>query len=98
MVRPIAIVLMVWPLLGCSGTMAQSRGNAPIAWDGLGADPNARPVHHERHKAPRRHQNDQDITGSLPPRPDWYPVLSPEEVEQEKRLLRAITICRGCDR
>ena len=98
MVRPIALLLMVWPLLGCTGTLAQSRGNAPIAWDGLGADPNARHVHHRRDEISRRQQDDPDVTGSLPPRPDWFPVLSSEEVEQEKRLLRAITICRGCER
>jgi hypothetical protein len=34
---------------------------------------------------------------SLSPRPEWFPRLTPEEIEQEKHLARAISICRGCD-
>jgi hypothetical protein len=96
MVRPIILLPFAWLLLSCAGTFAQSQSNAtkPMAWDGLGADPNARhahPLHGEIFP------QDPDVTGALPSqRPVWFPVLSPEEVEQEKRLQEAITICRGC--
>jgi hypothetical protein len=95
MVRQIILLPFVWALLGCAGTLAQSQNNAPVAWGGLGTDPNARHSHQIPIEISPR--NDPDVTGALPSqRPVWFPVLSPEEVEQEKRLEQAITICRGC--
>jgi hypothetical protein len=95
MVRPIILLPFVWLLLSCAGTLAQSQNNAPMARDGLGADPNAR--HSHQMPGETSPQDDPDVTGALPSqRPVWFPVLSPEEVEQEKRLQEAITICRGC--
>jgi hypothetical protein len=95
MVRPLILLPFVWALLGCAGSLAQSQNNTPMAWDGLGADPNARHSHQMRDETSP--QDDPAVTGALPSRrPVWFPVLSPEEVEQEKRLEQAITICRGC--
>jgi hypothetical protein len=97
MVRPIILLPFVWLALSCAGTVAQSQTNALMARDGLGADPNARPSHQMPGETSLSLQNDPDVTGALPSqRPVWFPVLSPEEVEQEKRLQEAITICRGC--
>ena len=96
MVRPIVFLPIICLLFGCGSAVAQSRGDAPVAWDGLGADPNARQVLHKRIEASGRHQDDPDITGALLQRPDWFPVLTAEEVEEEQRLQRAIAICRGC--
>jgi hypothetical protein len=94
MVRPIIILPIVWALLGCAETLAQSQNNAPMAWGGL-ADPSAR--HSHQMPGETSSQNDPDVTGALPSqRPVWFPVLSPAEVEEEKRLEQAITICRGC--
>jgi hypothetical protein len=95
MVRQIILLPFVWAFLGCAGTLAQSQNNAPVAWDGLGNNPSARQSHQMPGEISAR--NDPDVTGALPSqRPVWFPVLSPEQVEQEKRLQEAITICRGC--
>jgi hypothetical protein len=95
-IRLLVIAPIAYLLLASAGASAQSRGEAAIAWDGLGANPNARHLHHRRSTASHSHQ-EPDVTGSLPPRPDWFPVLSADEVEQEKRLLNALHICRGCE-
>jgi hypothetical protein len=94
MVRPIILLPFAWLLLSCAGTLAQSQNNAPMARDGLGADPHARLSHQ---MPPENSPQDPDVTGALPSQhPVWFPVLSREEVEQERRLQKAITICRGC--
>ncbi|WP_456742742.1 hypothetical protein [Bradyrhizobium sp. USDA 4354] len=87
-------------LIGCAGASAQER--RPIAWDGLGKDPN-RP-----HVAKRRVTNDapaasdpnqerERVLGTLRPYSEaWWAVHDEIQAENDRQLGSKLVICPRC--
>ncbi|MBB4263235.1 MULTISPECIES: hypothetical protein [unclassified Bradyrhizobium] len=91
-------------LLGCAVAPAQER--RPIAWDGLGQDPNK--ASHRPHVAKRRatnpapaaadpNQERERVLGTLRPYSDaWWAVHDEIEAENDKQLGTKLVICPRC--
>ena len=87
-------------LAGCAAAAAAER--RPIAWDGLGQDPN-RPVVTKRrlanHAPPDSHSNldRQRVLSTLRPYSDaWWAVHDEIEAENDKQLGSKLVICPRC--
>lgn len=87
-------------LVGCTGATAQER--RPMAWDGLGQDPN-RPAATKRHGAkqapaetdPNRER--ERVLGTLRPYSDaWWVVHDEIEAEKDRQLGSKLVICPRC--
>lgn len=91
-------------LLGCAVAPAQER--RPIAWDGLGQDPNKRPA--RPHLAKRRatppaaaasdpNQERERVLGTLRPYSEaWWAVHDEIEAEHDRQLGTKLVICPRC--
>lgn len=91
-------------LLGCAVAPAQER--RPIAWDGLGQDPNK--VSNRSHAAKRRatnlapaatdpNQERQRVLGTLQPYSEaWWAVHGEIEAENDRKLGTKLVICPRC--
>lgn len=104
MVRHILVLLSFCAALaGCASAPAAERH--PIAWDGLGQDPN-RPaatkrrlanhaVHAVRESDPNRER--ERVLGTLRPYSDaWWAVQDEIEAENDRQLGAKLVICRSC--
>ena len=87
-------------LTGCTVAPAQER--RPIAWDGLGRDPNRPPVTKRRaaNPAPAQDNPNQErerVLGTLRPYSDaWWAVQDEIEAENDKQLGSKLMICPRC--
>ncbi|WP_128929409.1 hypothetical protein [Bradyrhizobium guangxiense] len=91
-------------LLGCAVAPAQER--RPIAWDGLGQDPNkgaSRPRMAKRRAAnPAPAASDPNlererVLGTLRPYSEaWWAVYDAIEAENDRQLGAKLVICPGC--
>jgi hypothetical protein len=91
-------------LLGCAVAPAQER--RPIAWDGLGQDPNKGSNH--PHAAKRRatnlapaatdpNQERERVLGTLQPYSEaWWAVHDEIEAENDRKLGTKLVICPRC--
>ncbi|TQF42108.1 hypothetical protein UNPF46_05595 [Bradyrhizobium sp. UNPF46] len=100
------IVLLTFctALLGCAVAPAQER--RPIAWDGLGQDPNK--SLHRPHVGKRRapppapaandpNQERERVLGTLRPYSEaWWAVYDEIEAERDKQLGTKLVICPRC--
>lgn len=86
--------------MGCAVASAQER--RPIAWDGLGHDPNRPPATKSRptNRAPVESDSNQErekMLGTLRPYSDaWWAVHDEIEAENDKQLGTKLVICRRC--
>jgi hypothetical protein len=87
-------------LAGCTASTAQER--RPIAWDGLGQNPN-RPVVTKRrltNRTPAERDPNRErerVLGTLRPYSDaWWAVHDEIETENDKQLGSKLVICRRC--
>jgi hypothetical protein len=87
-------------LAGCVTALAAER--RPIAWDGLGQDPNRPTVAKRRlanHASPESDPNleRQRVLATLRPYSDaWWAVHDEIEAENDKQLGSKLVICRSC--
>ena len=92
-------------LLGCAVAPAQER--RPIAWDGLGQDPNkgANRAHVAKRRAPTDpapaesdpNQERERMLGTLRPYSDaWWAVHDEIEAENDRQLGTKLVICPRC--
>jgi len=87
-------------LTGCTVAPAQER--RPIAWDGLGRDPNRPPVTKRRAENPAPAQDNPNqererVLGTLRPYSDaWWAVQDEIEAENDKQLGSKLMICPRC--
>jgi hypothetical protein len=87
-------------LAGCASAPAAER--RPIAWDGLGQDPNRPAVTKRRlanHTAPESDPNveRQRVLATLRPYSDaWWAVQDEIEAENDKQISSKLLICRSC--
>src|ERR1700759_4372133 len=87
---------------GCASAPAAE--HRPIAWDGLGQDPNRPAVTKRRlanHAAPESDPNveRQRVLGTLRPYSDaWWAVQDEIEAEHDRQLGSKLLICRRCVR
>jgi len=94
-------------LLGCAVAPAQER--RPIAWDGLGQDPNKSAAKKSRpHNAKRQaaspapaasdpNQERERVLGTLRPYSEaWWAVYDAIEAERDKQLGTKLVICPSC--
>ncbi|MDN4984703.1 hypothetical protein KUL72_05720 [Bradyrhizobium arachidis] len=101
MARHILVLLSFCAALaGCASAPAAER--RPIAWDGLGQDPNRPAVtkrHAASHAAPESDPNveRQRVLATLRPYSDaWWAVEDEIEAENDRQLGSKLVICRGC--
>ena len=87
-------------LLGCAVAPAQER--RPIAWDGLGQNPNRPPVTKRRaaNPAPAQENPNQErerVLGTLRPYSEaWWAVHDEIEAENDRQLGTKLVICPRC--
>jgi len=87
-------------LMGCAAAPAQER--RPIAWDGLGQNPNRPPVTKRRaaNPAPAQENPNQErerVLGTLRPYSDaWWAVHDEIEAENDRQLGTKLVICPRC--
>ncbi|MFT4118102.1 hypothetical protein [Bradyrhizobium sp.] len=86
--------------MGCAVAPAQE--HRPIAWDGLGQDPN-RPVAPKRRAASHTpaqsdpNKERERVLGTLRPYSDaWWAVHDEIEAEHDRQLGAKLKICRDC--
>jgi hypothetical protein len=101
MARHILVLLSFCAALaGCASAPAAER--RPIAWDGLGQDPNRAAVTRRRvanHAAPENDPNQerQRVLSTLRPYSDaWWAVHDEIEAENDRQLGSKLVICRSC--
>jgi len=105
MMRHVFILLIFCAaLLGCAVAPAQER--RPIAWDGLGRDPNKSlnraPVAKRRATVPAPAASDPNqererVLGTLRPYSEaWWAVYDAIEAERDKQLGTKLVICPSC--
>ncbi|MBR0785682.1 hypothetical protein [Bradyrhizobium iriomotense] len=89
-------------LLGCAVAPAQER--RPIAWDGLGQNPNRSHVTKRRAASPAPVQDNPNqerervLTTLRPYSEAWWAVHDEIEAENDKRLGTKLVICPRCVR
>lgn len=87
-------------LMGCAAAPAQER--RPIAWDGLGQNPNRPPVTKRRaaNPAPTQENPNQErerVLGTLRPYSEaWWAVHDEIEAENDRQLGTKLVICPRC--
>ncbi|WP_262048295.1 hypothetical protein [Bradyrhizobium sp. Bra78] len=87
-------------LMGCAVAPAQER--RPIAWDGLGQDPNRPSVTKRRvaSQAPAERDSNQErerVLGTLRPYSEaWWVVHDEIEAENDRQLGTKLVICPRC--
>ncbi|EJN12525.1 hypothetical protein PMI42_04183 [Bradyrhizobium sp. YR681] len=87
-------------LMGCAAAPAQER--RPIAWDGLGQNPNRPVVTKRRVTNPAPGQTDPNqererVLGTLRPYSDaWWAVHDEIEAENDRQLGTKLVICPRC--
>lgn len=87
-------------LMGCAAAPAQER--RPIAWDGLGQNPNRPPVTKRRaaNPAPKQENPNQErerVLGTLRPYSEaWWAVHDEIEAENDRQLGTKLVICPRC--
>ncbi|QOZ12159.1 hypothetical protein [Bradyrhizobium sp. CCBAU 51765] len=87
-------------LIACAGASAQER--RPIAWDGLGKDPNRPHVAKRRvanpvPPAPDPNQERERVLGTLQPYSQaWWVVHDEIQAENDRRLGTKLLICPRC--
>ncbi|WP_247280210.1 MULTISPECIES: hypothetical protein [unclassified Bradyrhizobium] len=91
-------------LLGCAVAPAQER--RPIAWDGLGQDPNRRPnrphiaKRHATNPVPAANDPNRErerVLGTLRPYSEaWWAVHDEIEAENDRQLGTKLVICPRC--
>jgi hypothetical protein len=87
-------------LMGCAAAPAQER--RPIAWDGLGQNPNRPPVTKRRaaNPAPAQENPNQErerVLGTLRPYSEaWWAVHDEIEAENDRQLGTKLVICPRC--
>ena len=101
MTRYILVLLTFYAALaGCTTAPAAER--RPLAWDGLGRDPNHPTVtkrHVANNAAPERDPNleRQRVLATLRPYSDaWWAVHDEIEAENDRQLGSKLVICRHC--
>jgi hypothetical protein len=97
-----SFVLLIFcaTLMGCAAASAQER--RPIAWDGLGRDPN-RPTLTKRRvvnpspAASDPNQERERVLGTLRPYSEaWWAIHDEIEAENDRHLGTKLVICRRC--
>lgn len=91
-------------LMGCAVAPAQER--RPIAWDGLGQDPNrasvakrraAKPVPVQAQAQDNPNQERERVLGTLRPYSEaWWAVHDEIEAENDRQLGTKLVICPRC--
>jgi hypothetical protein len=87
-------------LTGCA--IAPAQEHRPIAWDGLGKDPNRPPVTKRRAANPTPAQDDPNqerkrVLGTLRPYSDaWWVVHDEIDAESDRQLGTKLVICPRC--
>ncbi|MFK4721974.1 hypothetical protein [Bradyrhizobium niftali] len=87
-------------LMSCAAAPAQER--RPIAWDGLGQNPNRPPVTKRRaaNPAPAQENPNQErerVLGTLRPYSEaWWAVHDEIEAENDRQLGTKLVICPRC--
>ena len=87
-------------LIGCTVAPAQER--RPIAWDGLGQNPNRPPVTKRRAASPspvqgNPNQERERVLGTLRPYSEaWWAVHDEIEAENDRQLGTKLVICPRC--
>jgi hypothetical protein len=91
-------------LIGCAAAQAQER--RPIAWDGLGQNPNReqrrphvtkRPVADHTSATSDPNQERERVLGTLRPYSDaWWAVRDEIEAEKDRKLGAKLVICPSC--
>jgi len=101
MIRHVFVLLSFCAvLMGCAAAPAQER--RPIAWDGLGQDPNRPPVTKRRvtDRAPGSidpNQEREKVLATLRPYSDaWWAVRDEIEAENDRQIGSKLLICRAC--
>ncbi|MBC9882898.1 hypothetical protein G8O24_36965 [Bradyrhizobium sp. INPA01-394B] len=101
MARHILVLLSFCAALaGCASAPAAER--RPIAWDGLGQDPNRPAVAKHRLANPPARESDpnlerQRVLATLRPYSDaWWAVNDEIEAENDRQLESKLVICRSC--
>jgi hypothetical protein len=101
MMRKVFVLLSFCAVLvGCAVAPAQER--RPIAWDGLGQDPNRPPVTKRRitNRAPAAIDSNQErekVLATLRPYSDaWWAVQDAIEAENDRKIGSKLVICRSC--
>lgn len=83
-------------------TVAPAQERRPIAWDGLGQDPNRPPVSKRRmiNRAPAAidpNQEREKVLATLRPYSDaWWAVHDEIEAENDRQIGSKLVICRTC--
>lgn len=98
------LLIFCTALLGCAVAPAQER--RPIAWDGLGRDPNKSsnrtPIAKRRATTPAPAASDPNrererVLGTLRPYSEaWWTVHDAIEAERDKQLGTKLVICPSC--
>jgi len=91
-------------LIGCAAAQAQER--RPIAWDGLGQNPNRQPIRPRVTKpraadhtsaASNPNQERERVLATLRPYSDaWWAVHDEIEAEKDRQLGTKLVICPSC--
>ena len=87
-------------LMGCAGAPAQHRG--PVAWDGLGQNPNLpivtkRRVTNSASAQANPNQEREKVLGTLRPYSEaWWAVRDEIEAENDRQLGAKLVICPRC--
>lgn len=97
--RTVSMLAIVLILSGCAvGTLPQRGG--PIAWDGLGRDPNLRPPPQRRHlpevAVDPTIEEDARLADLAPRSSEFFAALRKIEADRDKRLGAKLIICNGC--
>jgi hypothetical protein len=101
MIRDIVILLSFCAALaGCATAPVSER--RPIAWDGLGADPNRAPV--ARHRVANsaaaasdpNAEREKVLTTLRPYSKAWWAIEDEIEAENDRQLGSRLVICRHC--
>ncbi|WP_426424881.1 hypothetical protein [Bradyrhizobium genosp. A] len=99
--RTVCLLVMGLILSACAVGPLPQRGG-PIAWDGLGRDPNLpAPLHRQRlaTTAPTIDPTagEDALLASLPPKSsEWFAAQRRIDADRDKRLAAKLVICRGC--
>src|SRR4051812_23165657 len=102
MVKPVFILFLIGAALcGCASESAVTRPS--LAWDGLGADPNAsatkRQVKHTTlAKLDPNSEREKVLTTLRPYSEAWWAVHDEIQGELDRQMIIKLVICDGCSR
>jgi hypothetical protein len=98
-----SILVSVFLMLGGCSSSRQAWVAVPhgalVAWDGLGQDPNVRPIKHARvaNKPPPEIDSREAALATLPEYSrEWVSVRKEMDAAEDARIAKILVICRGC--